>query len=249
LKNNSRLHPKGVIFDLGSTLIEYDVMPWPELAALGILEMRRRLSVDHPDLPSEGDFIDLITRIKTEYRLESNATLKEWNMTDVMARVCQELSLPNHEEMHGSLFDAYYAPTDERLYRYDDTPDVLAKLKEQGIAIGLVSNTIFPERTHRGELSRFGISQYFDNLIFSSTFGWKKPDPRIFKAAADGIGLSPQDCVYVGDRYLEDIVGPSLIGMPAILKNKDRVEYPSPLPSDTRMIQTLSGIFDHLEIG
>lgn len=244
-----KLRPRGVIFDLGSTLIEYEAMPWPELAVIGIMEVRRALEGRQHQLPPPDEFVSLVNRYKTEYKESSTATLREWDMTSVMARLCSELQLLDHAQEHDRLFDAYYSPVAEKLYIYEDTKDVLARLRDAGLAIGLVSNTIFPERVHRDELNRFGINSYFDHLTFSSTFGWKKPDPRIFQVAASGLGLDPADCVYVGDRYLEDIVGPSLIGMPAILKNKSRIEYPDPLPLRTRVVESLSGLFDHLEIG
>ena len=61
-------------------------------------------------------------------------------------------------------------------------------------------------------------------------------------------GFAPSECLYVGDRYLEDIQGPESVGMSAILKIKPGREYPAEMPETVRRIDTLSELFDHIEI-
>ena len=45
----------------------------------------------------------------------------------------------------------------------------------------------------------------FDSIVISHRVGLRKPDPRIFELAAQGLGLTPDECVYVDDIavYLE----------------------------------------------
>ena len=90
------------------------------------------------------------------------------------------------------------------------------------------------------------IAPYFK--IFSSDFRLRKPHPDIFIQAANLAGHAPEDCVYIGDRYMEDVQGPKGIGMPAILKIKEGRVYPDEMPEADRRIETLSDLLEHFEI-
>jgi FMN phosphatase YigB (HAD superfamily) len=97
-------------------------------------------------------------------------------------------------------------------------------------------------------LRRFGIAPLLQFTVFSSTFGLRKPHADIFRHACNLAGQNPVDCVYVGDRYVEDITGPQGIGMSAILKIKQGREYPEEMPGAERRIEHLSELFDHIQI-
>jgi FMN phosphatase YigB (HAD superfamily) len=44
-----------------------------------------------------------------------------------------------------------------------------------------------------------------------------KPDPRIFRAALDRLGVHAHDAVIVGDKIRTDILGGAILGMRSIL--------------------------------
>jgi putative hydrolase of the HAD superfamily len=171
----------------------------------------------------------------------------EWSIPQVTRVLFKNLGIEYDDDFVDDFFNAYYQPVDERLYVYDDVIDTLRNIKAANRVIGLVSNTIFPEETHRRELNRFGIDRYLDFAIFSSTFGLRKPHPDIFMKAANMAGFAPAECVYIGDRYVEDVQGPAGIGMPAILKCKENRTYPDEIPEDIRRITNLSELENHLD--
>ena len=61
-------------------------------------------------------------------------------------------------------------------------------------------------------------------------------------------GFAPSECVYIGDRYVEDVEGPNDIGMNAILKIVEGREYPQDMPDTLRTIRTLGELERHIEI-
>ena len=134
------------------------------------------------------------------------------------------------------------------MFIYKDTIETLRKIRDSGRTIGLISNTIFPEETHQTELIRFGIAEYLDFTVFSSTFKLRKPHRDIFHRGAELAGVSPEECVYIGDRYLEDVVGPCSIGMPSILKRWGKREYPTEMPQAKRIIVNLAELTDQIEL-
>ena len=41
--------------------------------------------------------------------------------------------------------------------------------------------------------------EFFDDIVLSYQVGLLKPDPRIFKLAAERLGVEPEECVFVDD--------------------------------------------------
>lgn len=89
-------------------------------------------------------------------------------------------------------------------------------LRGQGIAVGVLSNTIWTREYHRGLFHRDGVLELIDGDVYSSEIPWTKPHPEAFRAAAAAVRTAPEDCVYVGDRLFEDVHGPQQVGMRAV---------------------------------
>ncbi len=83
-----------------------------------------------------------------------------------------------------------------------------------GKKIGIVSNgqRVFSEQ----EIRMLGLYGRFDLVIFSSDLGCKKPDPRIYVVALERMDLAPQDVLFVGDNYENDVLAPRRLGMQAL---------------------------------
>lgn len=244
----NKLNPKAVIFDLGSTLIEYESLEWTELMIQCVSNVHRYLTKQNYDIPAKGEFIQIFGKIKDKFRKTALDTLIEWTIPQATEKLLKELNIESTNGLIDKIFDAYYKPIDKRLYIYDDTLEMLEKIKRKGCIIGLISNTIFPEKTHLSELKKFEIEGYLDFTVFSSTFGFRKPHNDIYYKAANLAGYAPSECVYIGDRYLEDYKGPTRIGMPAILKILPQREYPDDMQDTIRKITCLSELTSHLDI-
>jgi len=87
-----------------------------------------------------------------------------------------------------------------------EAPAVLEALYEKGFRLAIISNVI-----SRGlvplKLAEYGIAHYFDPVVTSSNFGWRKPDERIFHEATRLMKLPPAVCAYVGDTVSRDVIG------------------------------------------
>jgi putative hydrolase of the HAD superfamily len=89
-------------------------------------------------------------------------------------------------------------------------------LRERGIRVGVLSNTIWSGDYHRGVFERDGVIDLIDAQVYSSEIPWTKPHPEAFRAAAAALGVEPAEAAYVGDRPFEDIHGSQAAGMRAI---------------------------------
>lgn len=89
-----------------------------------------------------------------------------------------------------------------------DTRTVLSALYPQ-YPMALVSN--FYGNMHT-VLKEFQLDQFFPHIIESADVGIRKPDPAIFKAGVDALGLKPEEVVMVGDSMENDILPAKEIG-------------------------------------
>ena len=101
---------------------------------------------------------------------------------------------------------------------HKDVKSVLQRLKENGLKVALVSNTgATPGKMLRVYLSRLGILDYFDLLVFSDEHQIAKPNPELFSIALKGLETIPERSVHVGDQIYFDCDGAKQAGMKAIL--------------------------------
>jgi putative hydrolase of the HAD superfamily len=99
---------------------------------------------------------------------------------------------------------------------YEDTLPVLAALRDQGLKIGLVSNT-------GRDLDAFVAHHALDvdAAVGSGAHGKTKPHPAIFRSALDELGVRPQEAAMVGDSPDDDVAGARALGMRAFLVDRE----------------------------
>ncbi|MFH1138896.1 MAG: HAD family hydrolase [Pseudomonadota bacterium] len=66
------------------------------------------------------------------------------------------------------------------------------------------------------ELRAMGIVGFFDPIIVSGDFGYRKPDPRLFEAALSGLGLPPEEVLFVGNDMYHDVFGAKSLGLKTV---------------------------------
>ena len=94
------------------------------------------------------------------------------------------------------------------------TREALRRLREAGFRLGVVSNS---DGRVEEALVAAGLRDQFEVVVDSALAGVEKPDPRIFYAALDALGVAPAEALYVGDLYEVDVVGARAAGMEAVL--------------------------------
>ncbi|BES84811.1 2-deoxyglucose-6-phosphatase [Pectobacterium araliae] len=69
--------------------------------------------------------------------------------------------------------------------------------REQNLKIGLASAS--PLRMQQQVLRMFNLEHYFDVLMSAETLPYSKPHPEVYLNAANGLGISPAQCVTLED--------------------------------------------------
>ncbi len=99
-----------------------------------------------------------------------------------------------------------------------DAPELLGFLRDSGIKVGVLSNTMWPRTWHEEVFRRDGVLQFIDGAVYTSEIDWTKPHPEAFRAAMTAVGVAdPARCVFVGDRPFDDVHGAKSVGMRAVL--------------------------------
>jgi putative hydrolase of the HAD superfamily len=81
----------------------------------------------------------------------------------------------------------------------------------RGVKTGLISNSWSTSHYDRGLLE-----ELFDTAVISAEVGLHKPQPEIYRLAAERLVVPPDECVFVDDLR-ENCAGAEAVGMTAIL--------------------------------
>jgi HAD superfamily hydrolase (TIGR01549 family) len=116
----------------------------------------------------------------------------------------------------------------ENFTLYEDALPTLAELRRHDIRIGLISNGA-------RDLDEFAAHHALDvdAMVGSRAHGRIKPDPSIFTAALDALGVTAEETAMVGDSYEDDIEGARRLGMRAIFLDRHGFRPDEPDRIDT----------------
>jgi len=119
--------------------------------------------------------------------------------------------------MTPELLSTYFGWWEQHTYTDPDAAPLLAALRDRGIKVGVLSNTLWPRAEHERVFRRDGVLELIDGAVYTSEIRWTKPHPEAFRAALDAVGVSdPARAVFVGDRLYDDIHGARSVGMRAV---------------------------------
>jgi putative hydrolase of the HAD superfamily len=215
---------KGIIFDINGTLINI-------YTDEGMDEIYRAVShlLTYQGIYlHRGEVRDRYYRIMEE---QLKARGEEYPEFDAIALWREFLSrnlnpawrLPREklEAMPRFLAEVYRGISRYRLELYPDVKSVLDELKPR-FSLAAVSDG--QSAWALPEIRATGIDSYFDPIVISGDYGFRKPDPRLFQAALDGIGAAPEEVLFVGNDMYRDVLGAGQMGMKTVffLSNQGR---------------------------
>jgi putative hydrolase of the HAD superfamily len=204
---------KAVIFDLFGTLVDNFTVP----------EYQRVLAEMSAVLKAPTDRFSQLWR--DTFRLRTNGTHRTHQ--DSIRYICRELGLTVTEGQVEEAAALRLAYTIKALKPRPQAVPVIKKLKSMGYKVGLISDCS-PETPAAWSQTLF--RGLFDVTVFSCKAGMKKPDPRIYRLATEGLKVKPEDCLYIGDGSSQELTGARQAGMtPVLIRVPDE-------PADTHFI-------------
>lgn len=95
---------------------------------------------------------------------------------------------------------------------------VMLKTLSQKTRLGIISNS--QRLFTMPELSRFGLLEFFEEIVFSSDVNACKPNPLIFQSFLHAMKTQPRDVVFIGDSLNDDVRGAGNVGIRTIWINR-----------------------------
>ncbi|MER6118429.1 HAD family hydrolase [Streptomyces sp. A0642] len=190
---------KGALFDFSGTLFRIEsVRSW-----LAATLAERGLHVDRADFEQYARELEISGALPggpPPHQVPGHLAAT-WATRDESASLHREaytglarqVELPD-PALYDALYDRHLSPA--AWQPYPDAAEVLASLRDRGVAIGVVSNIGWDLRP---VFRAHGLDSYVDAYVLSFEHGVQKPDARLFHTACTLLGQDPADVVMVGD--------------------------------------------------
>lgn len=105
--------------------------------------------------------------------------------------------------------------------------DTLSRLRNAGVKLGIITNG--ETEPQMRNIRALGLNTLVGAILVSQEEGVRKPDKAIFLRAAQRLGVKPDDCLFVGDNPVADVLGAHACGMQTAWL-AGRSKWPSELP-------------------
>lgn len=218
----SALQPEAVLLDFGGVLV--DVVHRP----LGLAEVTREV---HELLRQSRANSLAADRIERDVRAGWQA-YDDWKRAqnrraeprEIAHRefweefVCADWPAPAREVVaaHATrLCERIDVATKDRPRR-EGALELLAGLRELRLRTAVVSNALAGSAS-RALVRDHGFAELLDAQVYSDEVAMRKPNPGIFRRAAELLGVELQRCWYVGDTLDRDVLGGRRAGVGCVL--------------------------------
>ncbi len=109
---------------------------------------------------------------------------------------------------------------DNNVEFFEGVKETLLALKEKGYLLGIVTDTANPLHAKFNWFERGGFGHVWDSVVSSKELGIRKPDPKIYCAALEQLGIDAGQAAFVGHKTSE-LEGAKTVGMTTIAFNQD----------------------------
>lgn len=205
-----------VIFDWGGTLTPWHEVDLPEQWRVFAREVHGipvgSADLSAADLAAAHDLADRILAAEEAAWARGREEHSSASLADILAAADVD---PEHDR-HLLALAAYRRFWEPHTHTDLQVRPLWEGLRQRGIRVGVLSNTIWSREFHREVFARDGVLDLIDGDVYSSEIDHVKPHPEAFRAACAAVGVEPAAAVYVGDRIFEDVHGPHRVGMRAI---------------------------------
>jgi len=101
---------------------------------------------------------------------------------------------------------------------FEGVRETLITLKKRGFQLGIITDTANPIHVKLSWFEQGGFVHVWDSLISSQEMGVEKPDPAIYRAALDQLGIDETQAVFVGHSG-EELEGARRCGVQTVAFN------------------------------
>ena len=201
----------GVIFDFGSTLIRFRG-DWTVVLTQGRQAMIAWLQQAGYPLQATA-FDQAVQRAFESNFRDRRSDHRERASRQILREVLTAQGVTQvSDEQIGQALRRLYAPSETCWSPVPGVHGVLARLRDRGLRLGMLSNASDTDNVER-LLDGSRLRGIFDPVVISAAAGVRKPTPSLFMGILAQWGVAPGEAVMVGDLLGEDILGAQRAGL------------------------------------
>jgi putative hydrolase of the HAD superfamily len=229
---------EAVLFDWGGTLT-----PWHEIDFAAQWHAYARHYAGDREVAERlaGEILAAEERALRRLRGDGGSA----RIAEILAEAGVDTDHPGHQSAQAA-YEEFWEP---HTVTDPDVAPLFAGLRQRGIKVGVLSNTIWSREYHERVFARDGVLGLLDGAVYSSEIGHAKPHREAFRAAMYAVGVAdPARCVYVGDRPYEDVHGAQGAGLRAVLVPHSDIPPAQRVPVDVRPDAVVDRLLDLLDV-
>lgn len=199
--------PRAVLFDLDDTLIRRAIRRF-------VADQYARYATALAPASAE-QFESLFLAIEDDGRVDKAVIYPTLVETLCITGITAEALLADYR----AVYPSFTTPRPGAL-------ETVRVLRANGLKTGIITNGGVMQNA---KIDAIGIRPLLDCVLVSELVGLKKPDPAIFRGAAEELGVAVTDCIFIGDNPTLDIAGALSAGFGAIWLRAS-TPWPAALP-------------------
>ena len=197
------------MFDWGGTLSEF---------VSAELVDAWRLAARHLAPDREEELTRRLVAVEDAFWASTATDQRSGTLAELLGAAAAELGLDVAEALLEEAAVRHLDAWTPHIRHDPEAAPTLKGLRRGGVRVGLLSNTHWPRHFHERFLERDGLVDLIDARLYTSEMPYQKPHPSAFVAAAEALGVEPEQAVFVGDRPWDDISGARSTGMRTVLR-------------------------------
>lgn len=111
------------------------------------------------------------------------------------------------EQCQKVILNGFIESNQQDLILFPRVREVFNRLKAKGIKIGIATGRMTPAEDERKRFEEMRLSEFIDAIVTPLEVGNRKPEPHGLLECARRLGISPEECVTVGDAEIDIIAG------------------------------------------
>ena len=207
---------KAILFDINGTLIDINTDETNEEIYRGISHILTYQGISM----RRWEVRDEYYRLMDVQRKTSQEKYPEFNVVELfrefLNRRFSALGIIPPDKLKWLpvfLAEAYRGISRNRLQLYPGVLDVLNYLRPR-YKLAAISDA--QSAWCLPEMRAVGIDGYFDAIIVSGDFGYRKPDLRLFTAALTALRVAPENVLFVGNDMFRDVYAAKQYGIKTV---------------------------------
>ena len=145
--------------------------------------------------------------------MEGDRSIGKISLEEILTLILEKNNCYSEELLEKLVEKRVWAKAECFKYLNPEIIPMLEALKRNNIKIGLISNCFSEEAKLIRESNLY---PFFDAAMLSYEQGVKKPDEEIYRRCMQELGVTPEECLYVGDGGSLELEIADKLGMKAV---------------------------------